>query len=318
VNSLKPWPAPSKLNLFLHITGRRDNGYHDLQSVFQLLDFGDELDISIRRDGVIDLQCDNPELQGPDNLVVQAANALAGITGCRLGATIRLQKKLPMGAGLGGGSSNAATTLVALDALWQTKCGSAELEKLGLSLGADVPVFLRGVSAWAEGVGEKLQPVNLPQRWFVVLNPPVHISTPELFNDRQLTRDCTPITIRAFHEGAATQNVFEALVCKRYPEVEQALVALREIAETCFGNPSTDGEEVDAGVLSMIAEESVPRMTGTGSSVFLACKNETMARKVLSGVYQWYERDAGIKVSGFVAKRRCYPPGFCECCSSTL
>ena len=307
MNSSQLWPSPAKLNLFLHITGRRDDGYHNLQSVFQLLDFGDELAISVRQDGIIELQCDNPALRGSDNLVLRAANALAGKTGCKLGATITLRKQLPLGAGLGGGSSNAATTLAALDVLWQLDCDSSELEELGLSLGADVPVFLRGASSWAEGVGEKLQPINLPQRWFVVLNPSVHISTAELFNDRQLTRDCTPITIRGFQEGAATLNVFERVVRQRYPEVENALVTLQEVAESYsdandLSKNATEPDLTEPVQTELALRETLPRMTGTGSSVFLACGSEALAHKVLDGVYERYEQLAAGTISGFVAK----------------
>lgn len=276
----QPWPSPAKLNLFLHITGRRDDGYHELQTVFQLIDFGDELHFAVRDDGEIRLHCDNTALAGADNLAYRAAAALKEKTGCQSGVTITLNKRLPMGAGLGGGSSNAATALVALNEIWQLGCTAETLENIGLALGADVPVFVRGLSGWAEGVGEKLQPIVLPQRWFVVLNPAIHVSTAELFNDRELTRDCSPITIRGFQDGESTQNVFEPLVRKRYPEVDRALRVLSDVAAESATVTATE-EKLQAGLLA--------RMTGTGSSVFIACESEAMAHKVLSGVYKQYK-----------------------------
>lgn len=289
----QPWPSPAKLNLFLHITGRRSDGYHELQSAFQLIEFGDTLFFSARSDGEIDLQCDDPSLAVPDNLVCRAAQALRQKTGCKSGISIHLHKKIPMGAGLGGGSSNAATTLVALNNLWQLGCSGAELEQIGLTLGADVPVFVRGVSAWAEGIGEILQPISLPQRWFVVLNPAIHITTAELFNDRQLTRDCSPITIRGFQDGEPTQNVFETVVRKRYAEVDFALASLGEVASELSREgqyvQALDSKEPDAQ-----APSHGPRMTGTGSSVFLACESEAMAHKVLTGVCNRYKSGRAI------------------------
>ncbi len=288
------WPSPAKLNLFLHITGRREDGYHNLQSAFQLIDFGDTLLISHRDDGQIVFRCDDASLESPDNLVCRAARALLQTPAAQKklsgggahGANITLQKRLPMGAGLGGGSSNAATALVALNQLWQLQCTSTELETIALSLGADVPVFVRGASAWAEGVGEILQPLVLPPRWFVVLNPAVHISTAELFNDRQLTRDCSPITIRAFQDGEPTQNVFEAVVCRRYPEVKNALTILEQAVSACNA-PRTTGSGMTG-----------PRMTGTGSSVFVACDTEDMARKVFAGVRERLPKMHCIEANG--------------------
>ena len=296
VSHSQPWPSPAKLNLFLHITGRRSDGYHELQSAFQLIEFSDTLFFSARGDGEIELQCDDPSLAVPDNLVCRAAQALRQKTGCKQGVSIHLQKKIPMGAGLGGGSSNAATTLLALNKLWQLGFSGAELEQIGLTLGADVPVFVRGVSAWAEGIGEILQPLQLPQRWFVVLNPAIHITTAELFNDRQLTRDCSPITIRGFQDGEPTQNVFEAVVRKRHTEVDFALVSLSEVAAALNlegqNSHALDCQEPDVQELCL-----GPRMTGTGSSVFLACESEAMARKVLTGVYKRYRNGSTITES---------------------
>lgn len=248
-------PAPAKLNLFLHILGRRDDGYHQLQTVFQLLDFGDELRLRVRRDGQIRL---TPELQGvpaEHNLIWRAAQALRDATGCRLGADIHLIKRLPMGGGLGGGSSNAATTLVGLNHLWRTGLDTETLAGMGRSLGADVPVFVRGHSAWAEGIGDLLTPVELPERWFVVLIPDCHVSTATIFQHKELTRDSLPITIRAVLEGGGNndcQPVVEAL----HPEV---LAARRWLQQ--YG-PS--------------------RMTGTGACVFAAFDTQEEAESILA------------------------------------
>lgn len=246
----KGWPAPAKLNLFLHITGRRGDGYHLLQTVFQFLDYGDELAFRVRADGAIVLHADLPGVAAEKNLIARAARLLQSHTGTGLGAEIRLTKHLPMGGGLGGGSSDAATTLVALDRLWGTGLSEEDLAALALQLGADVPVFLRGRAAWAEGVGERLQPLELPERWFVVLIPPVTISTAEVFGSAQLTRNCPPITIRAFLAGAG-ENVCEPVVCRRYPEVAAALEALGRYGEA--------------------------RLTGTGGCVFASFEDRREA-----------------------------------------
>ncbi|MEM7258760.1 MAG: 4-(cytidine 5'-diphospho)-2-C-methyl-D-erythritol kinase [Pseudomonadota bacterium] len=264
------WPAPAKLNLFLHITGRRDDGYHLLQTVFQLLDYGDELAFTRRADQRITLTLSpaNDALSGSDNLVLRAAALLQQHSGVSAdavcGVDITLYKRLPAGAGLGGGSSDAATTLVALNHLWQLGLNIEVLAAFGLQLGADVPVFVRARSAWAEGVGEDLQPIELPDRWFVVINPSVHVATSTLFGCSQLTRDCTPITIRGFQNGVTTGNVFEPLVCRLEPRVAQALNELQQHAHQhgC----------------------KEPRMTGTGSSVFLECETQTRAQNVLDAV----------------------------------
>lgn len=260
-------PAPAKLNLMLHITGRREDGYHQLQTVFQLLDRGDNLSYSSRDDGSVTLQ---PSIEGvadEDNLIVRAARLLQQASGCQLGADIELDKKLPMGGGIGGGSSNAATTLVGLNHIWNTKLSEDQLAELGRQLGADVPVFVRGFSAWAEGVGEHLQPLQLPENWFLVLTPACHVSTAEIFCHKSLTRDTPIIKVAAFFEGDS-QNDCQPLVRKLYPEVDFALNWLNQYGTS--------------------------RMTGTGASVFAAFDSEASAQAVLEKIPN--------ELSGFVAK----------------
>jgi 4-diphosphocytidyl-2-C-methyl-D-erythritol kinase len=273
---MKNWPAPAKLNLFLHITGQRDDGYHLLQTVFQLLDFGDQLQFRLRDDGQIIRRTDVPGVSADQDLVVRAARLLKQETGGNngKGADIWIDKRLPMGGGLGGGSSDAATTLVALNQLWQTGLSTEQLCELGLQLGADVPVFVRGSSAWAEGVGEQLVPVELPKRWFVVLCPAINVSTAHVFGNSQLRRDCPPITIRDFlQQPEACTNVCEPLVSQQYPEVAEALALLGQ-----FG-PA--------------------RMTGTGASCFVAFESEQSARQAWSEIRpQWREAGQGFVAGG--------------------
>jgi 4-diphosphocytidyl-2-C-methyl-D-erythritol kinase len=217
------WPAPAKLNLFLHIVGRRADGYHLLQTVFQLLDWGDEVRLRVRDDGEI---CRVDPLPGvPDDLDlgVRAAQALKRATGCRFGADIAIEKRVPVGGGLGGGSSDAATVLVALNGLWGTGLDDDALADIAIGLGADVPVFVRGTSAWAEGVGERLTPLALPERWFVVVDTGVSVPTRELFQVPELTRNSPQLTIPLFVSGVPTGNAFEPLVRGRYPAVAAAL-----------------------------------------------------------------------------------------------
>ena len=252
-------PAPAKLNLFLHITGRRADGYHRLQSIFQFLDHGDEIRLSLREDGEIRRVHELCGVPADHDLSIRAARLLQADTGTRLGADIEVRKKLPMGGGLGGGSSDAATVLAGLNHLWGLALSPERLAGLGLKLGADVPIFLYGHAAWAEGVGEKLEAVDPPEPWYVVINPGVQVSTAEVFNDPDLTRDCPPITIRRF-PSRELQNVCEPVVRKRYPEVDKALNWLAEIGETA--------EQV--------------RMTGTGGCVFASFEREARAREVLA------------------------------------
>ncbi len=268
VSASTPWPAPAKLNLFLHITGRREDGYHLLQSVFQFLDHGDAITIEARSDGVIRRLNALAGVTEEQDLVIRAAQALkAAAGGASLGADIRVEKRLPMGGGLGGGSSDAATVLVALNHLWGLGLSEERLAAIGLQLGADVPVFVRGYAAWAEGVGEHLQPVELPEPWFVVIAPAVEVATAAVFGDPELTRDCPPITIRDFLEGRGT-NVCEPLVRRRYPEVDEAMQWLGQYAE--------------------------PRLTGTGACLFARFDDEVTAREVFSRLPEGWQ--------GFVAQ----------------
>jgi 4-diphosphocytidyl-2-C-methyl-D-erythritol kinase len=215
------WPAPAKLNLMLHITGRRDDGYHLLQTVFQFVDYGDRLAFEVLPDARIERADPLPGIPPEKDLTLRAARLLQRHTGCGRGAVIRLDKCLPMGGGLGGGSSDAATVLRALDRLWGTNLPIVELAALGLSLGADVPVFVRGRAAWAEGVGERLTPIEIDQPWYLVIDPQVTVSTAEVFAAPELTRDSPALTIRDFLSGGG-ENVFEAVVLARYPGVREA------------------------------------------------------------------------------------------------
>lgn len=260
IGSVLTLPAPAKLNRLLHITGRRPDGYHELQTLFQFLDVGDTLHFTPRSDGDIHLSSELDGVAPQDNLIVRAARALQQESGSRLGADIRLDKRLPMGGGLGGGSSNAATALLALDRLWNLALGEERLAALGLALGADVPVFVRGHAAWAEGVGERLTPVALDTPWFVVLHPGVTVPTRQVFNAPQLTRNTPPISMaRALQEGAsAWRNDCQATVFECYPEVARAHEWLSGFA------PSM--------------------LTGTGACLFARLSNERHADSILQRV----------------------------------
>ena len=246
-------PAPAKLNLMLHILGRRADGYHELQTLFQFLDFGDELGFALRPDGEIHLHTPIDGVPHDSNLIVRAARLLQQHANCTLGADIWLDKRLPMGGGIGGGSSDAATALLGLNHLWQLNYSEDQLASLGLSLGADVPVFVRGHAAFAEGVGEKLQPVTLSEPWFLVAIPQVLVSTAEIFSDPELTRDTPPIKVRSLLEGGG-RNDCQPVVTKRYPEVRNALILLNKFVPT--------------------------RLTGTGACVFGSFPNQDDADKV--------------------------------------
>jgi len=264
--------APAKINLFLHITGRRESGYHDLQTVFQFLDYADILDFSVRDDARIVLQDPIAGVDASDDLVVRSAHALRQYTDYQGGVTIQRKKRLPIGGGLGGGSSNAATTLVALNTLWDLRLADKDLLAIALQLGADVPVFVHGRACWAEGVGEKFTEIDLPEPVYLVLAPPVQVSTAKIFGDPDLTRNCSPITIRDFLGGTG-QNVFEPVVRSRYPAVDKALVWL----ETHAGNK--------------------PAMSGTGGCVFVRCENHEEALNLLGDTCQ--NKDGML---GFVAR----------------
>lgn len=224
------WPAPAKLNLFLNIVGRRPDGYHALQTVFRLLDWGDRIGIRLRDDGLIRREGDSlPGVAEADDLAVRAAILLQKATKSTQGADIVVEKAVPAGGGFGGGSSDAATVLTVLNVLWRTGLDGDELAALGLRLGADVPVFVRGHTAWAEGIGELLQPLELAPAWYVIVDPGVHVPTPALFADPDLTRDSAIAKIEDFVSGSLSGNAFEPVLRRREPAVEAALAALSDI-----------------------------------------------------------------------------------------
>ena len=229
------WPAPAKLNLFLRITGRRPDGLHELQTVFQLLDWGDRVGIRLREDGAIRRAGgDTGHIPEGEDLLVRAAEALQAASGSRLGADLRVAKEIPAGGGFGGGSSDAATVLRALDRLWGTALGVERLAELGLALGADVPVFVLGRNAWAEGVGERLQPIELPPAWYLLVDPGVHVPTRELFQAPELTRDAAPATIADFVSGTVLGNAFEPVLRRRQPRVDAVLAELSRHGQACL------------------------------------------------------------------------------------
>lgn len=251
------WPAPAKLNLFLQITGRRADGYHELQTVFRLLDWGDRIGLRLREDGQI--RRDGPSVPGvaeADDLVVRAARALQNASASPLGADIRVEKRIPAGGGFGGGSSDAATVLVALNALWRAGLDEDGLAVLALQLGADVPVFVRGRNAWAEGVGEKLTPLALPPAWYLLVDPAIHVPTAELFRSPDLTRDAAPVKIADFASGTVLGNAFEPVLRRREPAIEAAFLALSGIGRA--------------------------RLTGSGSGCFVEFATRAAAEQALA------------------------------------
>jgi len=223
------WPAPAKLNLFLRILGRRADDYHVLQSVFQIIDWLDDVRLRPRDDGRIVRVAGPAQVSAEADLCVRAAHALAAASGCTQGVDIALSKRIPMGGGFGGGSSDAATVLVALNHLWHTGLSLDALAEIGLQLGADVPLFVRGDNAWAEGIGELLRPIALAPAWYVVIDPGVHIATGALFNDPELTRTAEPATMAQFVAGEIRDNAFEPLLRRRHPAIAQALAALSQV-----------------------------------------------------------------------------------------
>jgi 4-diphosphocytidyl-2-C-methyl-D-erythritol kinase len=251
------WPAPAKLNLFLHVTGRRPDGYHELQTVFQLIDLCDTISIAVREDGRIE-RPDGPQGVDPESdLTVRAARALQQASGSKLGATLRVRKRIPMGGGLGGGSSDAAAVLLALNHVWNCGLTVDALARLGLPLGADVPVFVRGSSAWGQGVGEDLQSLELPEAWYVVIHPGVAVGTRDVFQSPELTRNSPVITIRAFFESGG-RNDCEPVVRARFPAVAEALDWLGRFAPA--------------------------RLTGTGSCIFAPCATAIDAERLAARV----------------------------------
>lgn len=267
------WPSPAKLNLFLYITGRRADGYHLLQTLFQFLDYGDTLSIALRQDERIELHTPIAGVPNEQNLIVRAARLLQqhcatlGIETLPRGADIQIEKRLPMGGGLGGGSSNAATVLIALNQLWQCGLSDAQLAKMGLTLGADVPVFVGGHAAFAQGIGEQLQPANPAEKWYLVAHPGISIPTPVIFADAELKRD-SPIRSQNALLQAPYSNDCEPIARKRFREVEQ--------------------------LLSWLLQYAPSRLTGTGACVFAEFDTETAALQVLNKAPAW--------LRGFVAR----------------
>lgn len=285
------WSAPAKINLFLKVTGRRANGYHDLQTVFQFLDLRDRLWFEVLPEARFELVQSLPGVDDDAHLCLRAARALAAESGTRAGVRIGLEKRIPTGAGLGGGSSDAATTLSALDVLWQTNLGSSALASIALKLGADVPVFVAGRSAWGEGLGERLVPVRLPTPWYAVVHPGCHVATGDVFNDGRLTRNSRPIKIPDSllgNNGVTTieqllglaGNDCQAAVSRRYPLVADALAWLSR-----FGSA---------------------RMTGTGAAVFAAFEHEADARAVIRQIPDgwWGTVARGVNESPLVRELR--------------
>lgn len=270
------WPAPAKLNLFLHLIGRRPDRYHELQTVFQLIDYCDELAFTPRRDPQINCTCLsllNPTtaaiIPDEDNLAIKAARLLQAKTKNQPGVDILIKKRIPIGGGLGGGSSNAATTLVVLNHLWNTRLTLDELLSLGATLGADVPLFIQGETSWAEGIGEKLQTLQLPEKWFVVVIPHLSISTKKIFSHPRLTYNTTRIKIQTFLNGSlTTHNDFETIVRQDYPVIEEALDFLNHYAPA--------------------------RLSGTGASIFVTFDTKIEAEALLEKIKAPYR--------GFVCK----------------
>lgn len=263
----REFPAPAKLNLMLRVTGRRADGYHLLQTVIRFIDYGDTLTFRVREDGAINRVNDVAGVPAAGDLSVRAARRLQQACGTRLGADLTLRKRLPLGGGLGGGSSDAATTLLALNDLWRARVPRERLLALALELGADVPVFVGGENALVEGIGERLTPLDLPADWYVVLVPPVAVPTARIFSHNQLKRDSKPIKITAFSVEQAG-NDLEPVVCREYPEVARHLAWLRQAAPAW--------------------------VTGAGACVFAAFPTEQAARQV------WNRAPAGME--GFIAR----------------
>ncbi len=269
-------PAPAKLNLFLHITGQRKDGYHLLQTVFQFLDYSDQIHLSLNDTGEIRRVVADTLMQSipeSEDLTLRAAALLQQKTGVKQGIDISVNKILPMGGGLGGGSSDAATVLLGCNQLWNCGLSRDELAEIGLQLGADVPVFVRGFSAWAEGVGEQLTPIEPVESWYIVVRPNDSISTVEIFRQEGLTRDCQPITIAHFLAGHGI-NVLESEVRKLSPEVDEAL--------------------------NWLSAYSPARLTGSGSCIFSAVSDKQTAENILNKLPE--------KWKGFIAKGRNISP----------
>ncbi len=258
---MQNWLAPAKINLFLHIVGQRDDGYHLLQTVIQFVDLCDQLEFSLRSDSKINCKNSINSISPRDDLCVQAAKLLQSQISDNQGVDINVKKVIPLGAGMGGGSSDAATTLLALNELWDCQMSLAQLEDLGKQLGADVPVFIRGHSCWVEGIGEQLTPIELSENWYVIVYPNVHLDTSEMFADKELTRNCAPLKIRDFSmvsdaeqaDFGNTENVFEN-IARRYPAIDSAFRWLDQYASA--------------------------RLTGSGSALFASCQTKQQAETI--------------------------------------
>ena len=271
MQNIQTFHAPAKINLFLHITGLQANGYHTLQSVFQLLDFYDTIHLNLTKTGEIKRLNEIHGVPASQDICALAASALQQKTGCKLGVEYAIEKRIPMGGGLGGGSSDAATVLMALNHLWQTNLSREELMQIGLKLGADVPVFIFGQNAWAEGIGEQLTRIEIPEQYYVVLTPPVHVTTAQVFANSRLTRDTKPLKIADFSSGACSsvfRNDLETVVCEEFPAV--------------------------ATTLNWLNQYGKARMSGSGASVFLAVNSQEKANEILA--------QKPTNVAGFVAK----------------
>jgi 4-diphosphocytidyl-2-C-methyl-D-erythritol kinase len=264
------WPAPAKINLFLHVVAKRSDGYHDLQTVFQFLDYGDDMFFDVRSDDRIQRTYDFGFCEESD-LCLRAARLLKKYAAKNVGVDIGLVKRLPMGGGLGGGSSNAATTLIALNQLWNVHLSREELAELGLSLGADVPVFVMGKAAWAEGVGERLSPIDLLEPWYLVLNPQINVPTGQIFSHKRLTPTPQMMKIRALEKGVDSsfgENQLEAIVRAEYPAVN--------------------------ALLEWLSQYGKPRMCGSGGSVFMPLESKQHGLNLLTS--------KPLDSIGFVAK----------------
>ncbi|MFK7816550.1 MAG: 4-(cytidine 5'-diphospho)-2-C-methyl-D-erythritol kinase [Gammaproteobacteria bacterium] len=282
---MQTWPAPAKLNLFLHIIGQRDDSYHLLQSAIQFIDLCDELTFVPRSDASISCINSNPDISQQEDLCAKAASLLQEHMSeksiDKQGIDIHINKKIPIGAGLGGGSSDAATTLLALNHIWSCGLAQQELEQMGIKLGADVPMFVRGQASWVEGIGEKLTPITLEEPWGVVVFPEVHLNTQQMFADPELTRNSVPIKIRDFLKMCdgpickgepsyleSTQNAFERLA-RRQPEIERAFQYLGKFSSA--------------------------RLTGSGSALFITCASKLQAEEIAASCAK--------KFTAYVTKR---------------
>lgn len=274
-SELRDVPAPAKINLFLHVVGRRPDGYHLLQTVFRFIDLQDTLHFKTRGDGRIVRARELPGVPADQDLTVRAARALQQATGCALGAEIDLEKRIPSGGGLGGGSSDAASVLLALNRLWGTGLSRAQLLQLALPLGADVPVFVFGRSAFAEGVGELLQPIALPRRWYVVLQPDASVPTVDIFKDPDLTRDTPAVKISDFpqsgHFGEHFRNDMEPVAFARFPEVGRVAAAAGQVVS------GMKGMKTGAPGLAV-------RMSGSGACLFVECENQAQASEAVGKI----------------------------------